>query len=132
MVRTRERYAAVQQLMAEGHSLKQISQQLRLDRGTVRRFAEATGVAQLLVKATNRSGKLDGYTDHLHTRFQAGVTDAVVLHTELRQRGFTGSVQTVRRFLHPLRDVAAHPSRPRQPLPSVLTCPNLGTSAAGS
>jgi transposase len=128
VVRTRERYAAVQQLVVAGHSLNGIAAQLRLDRGTVRRFAEATSVEQLLVKATNRTGKLDGYTDHLHARFQAGVTDAVVLHAELRQRGFTGSVQTVRRFLHPLRDTAPSPRppsrtppRPEVPKPRHLT-----------
>jgi len=117
VVRTRERYTAVQQLVTKGHSLNRISQQLRLDRGTVRRFAEATCVEQLLVKATNRTGKLDGYTEHLRTRFHAGVTDAVVLHAELRQRGFTGSVQTVRRFLHPLRDTVSSPSRHSHPVP---------------
>jgi len=119
VVRTRERYAAVQQLMAEGHSLNQICQQLRLDHGTVRRFARATSVEELLVKATNRTGKLDGYTDHLLARVHDGVTDAVALHTELQQLGFTGSVQTVRRFLHPLRDTAARPARPRQPCTEV-------------
>jgi transposase len=119
VVRTRERYAAVQQLVAQGHPLNQISQQLRLDRGTVRRFAGATSVEQLLVKATNRTGKLDGYTEHLHTRVQAGITDAVALHAELRQRGFTGSVQTVRRFLHPLREAAPRSSRPAPPRPEV-------------
>jgi transposase len=122
VVRTRERYAAVQQLVAEGHSLNRVCQQLRLDRGTVRRFARATSVDELLVKATNRTGKLDGYTSHLHTRIRDGVTDAVVLHAELQQRGFTGSVQTVRRFLHPLRGTAprrSHPPRPVPPRPEV-------------
>jgi DNA-binding NarL/FixJ family response regulator len=53
-------------------------------------------------------------------RFQAGVTDAVTLHAELRQMGFTGSVQTVRRWLHPLRGCpapqgATGPTPPRRP-----------------
>jgi hypothetical protein len=117
VVRTRERYAAVQQLVAEGHSLNRICQQLRLDRGTVRRFARATSVEELMVKATNRTGKLDGYTNHLRARVRDGVTNAVVLHTELRQRGFTGSVQTVRRFLHPLRGAVAAAPRPSPPVP---------------
>ena len=119
VVCTRERYAAVQQLVTEGHSLNRICQQLRLDRGTVRRFARATSVEELLVKATNRTGKLDGYVDHLHARFHQGITDAVALHTELRQRGFTASVQTVRRFLHPLRGTAPSPPSPAQPRPAV-------------
>jgi transposase len=122
VTRTRERYTAVQQLVADGHSLNGICQQLRLDRGTVRRFARAASLDELLVKATNRTGKLDGYTEHLHTRFTAGLTDAVTLHAELRQLGYTGSVQTVRRFLHPLRGTAPHPprrARPIQPSPEV-------------
>ncbi len=119
VVRTRQRYAAVQQLVAEGHSLNQICHQLQLDRGTVRRFARATSVEELLVKATNRTGKLDGYTSHLHTRIRDGVADAVVLHAELQHLGFTGSVQTVRRFLHPLRGTAPRPSQPVSPRPEV-------------
>jgi transposase len=39
VVRTRERFTAVQQLLAEGLSLGAISRQLGLDHGTVRRFA---------------------------------------------------------------------------------------------
>jgi transposase len=119
VVRTRERFAAVQQLVTEGQSLNQICQQLHLDRGTVRRFARATSVEELLVKATNRTGKLDGHVDHLQARFHQGITDAVVLHDEIRQRGFTGSVQTVRRYLHPLRATAPRPSCPAVPRPEV-------------
>lgn len=119
VVRTRKRYTAVQQLIADGHSLNAICQQLHLDRGTVRRFARATSIDELLVKATNRTGKLDDYTDHLHARFHEGVTDAVTLHAELRQLGFTGSVQTVRRCLHPLRGTPPRPRRPAPAHPSV-------------
>jgi transposase len=122
VVRTRQRYAAVQQLVADGHSLNRICQQLRLDRGTVRRFARATSVEELLVKATNRTWKLDGYTSHLHARVQQGVTDAVTLHTELQHLGFTGSVQTVRRFLHPLRGAAPRRAQPARPVPP---CPEV-------
>ena len=113
VVRTRERYAAVRQLLAEGASLAEIGRQLDLEHGTVRRFARATSLDELLVKAVNRASVLDGYTQHLSARFTAGVTNATILHTELTALGFTGSVQTIRRWLHPLR--AAAPSRAPQP-----------------
>jgi hypothetical protein len=74
--RTRERYATVAQLLAEGASLGEISRQLQLDRSTVRRFARATSIDGLLVKAVNRASLLDGYTEHLTARFTAGATDA--------------------------------------------------------
>ncbi|MBM0239711.1 transposase [Micromonospora sp. ATA32] len=123
-MRTRQRYAAVQQLLAEGASLSVISRQLDLDRTTVRRFARATSLDELLVKAVNRTSLLDGFTAHLTARFTAGVTDAVTLHVELQAMGFTGSVQTVRRWLHPLRTAtpsAPPPVRPAIPKPRHIT-----------
>jgi hypothetical protein len=122
VIRTRERYAAVQRLLAEGVSLGAIADQLDLDRGTVRRFARATSLEGLLAKAVNRTSVLDGYTEHLTSRFAAGVTDAVSLHAELQTLGFTGSVQTVRRYLRPLRataptTVSTVPPKPAVPKP---------------
>jgi transposase len=119
VVRTRDRFTSVQQLVAAGHSLGAISVQLNLDRGTVRRFARAATVDELLVKATNRISVLDGHTEHLLARFTAGVTDTAELHTELRERGYTGSVQTIRRYLHPLRESRPSPVsvRPRPQVP---------------
>jgi hypothetical protein len=94
-------------------SLAAISAELDLDRSTVRRFARAGTLDELLVKATNRTSVLDGHTEHLLTQLAAGVTDTNQLHHELRQRGYTGSIQTIRRYLHPLRDQAA-PSTTRR------------------
>jgi hypothetical protein len=124
VMRTRERYSAVQQLLAEGASLAEIGRRLELERGTVRRFARAANLDELLVKAVNRTSLLDGYTQHLDCRFAAGVTNAAVLHAELAALGFTGSVQTIRRWLHPLRSAALtapRPTRPAVPKPRHIT-----------
>ena len=88
----------------------------------MRRFARAASIDELLVKAVNRASLLDGFTAHLTTRFAAGVTDAVTLHAEIQALGFTDSVQTVRRYLHPLRHTtgrssASPPVRPAVPKP---------------
>jgi transposase len=119
VVRTRERWTAVQQLAAAGCSISAIAGQLELDRSTVRRFARATSIDELLVKATNRTSVLDGFAEHLTTRFTAGITDAAALHTDLQQLGFTGSVQTVRRYLRPLRNADALPTTRPAPRPAV-------------
>ena len=116
MARTRERYRGVSDLAAGGASMSAISRQLGLDRATVRRFVRASDVEELLVKTRQRASLLDGFTDYLHHRWAQGGRDAAVLAGELRELGYRGSDQTVRRYLRPLRDGRpAPPARPVAP-----------------
>jgi transposase len=109
VTRTRERHAAIHQLLAAGRSLRSISRTLGLDRTTVQRFAREPDVEKLLVKATSRDSKLDPFKPWLNQRWNEGSTDATVLHAELQQRGWTGSVQAVRRYVRPFRARTATP-----------------------
>ena len=114
--RTRERYAAIQHELAEGRSISAISRTLRLDRHTVRRFARATDLDELLAKTTNRTTLLDAYQPYLHQRFNEGHTDAAALYREIRAQGYRGSRQTVRRYLQPFRPTrTAPPPTPAAP-----------------
>ena len=113
--RTRQRYAAVQALVASGTSVSAISQTLGLDRKTVRRFARAGSVAELLTAHPKRPSVLDDYEHHLQQRWAAGTTDAVALTAEITALGYRGSVKTVRRYLQPLR--GPQPTTPRPPAP---------------
>jgi transposase len=110
--RTRERHAAIHERLAQRQSLGAISHELGLDRATVRRFAREPDVAQLLVKATSRESKLDPFKTFLHQQWNQGITDAAALHAELQAQGFTGSVQTVRRYVRPFRAQATAPPAP--------------------
>ena len=116
MTRTRERYAEIRQRTDAGESLGAISRAMGLDRATVRRFVRAGSVDELLVKATSRESRLDEFKPYLHQRWNEGITDAAVLHAELRERGWAGSVQTVRRYVAPFRQaIAAPPPAPAVP-----------------
>ncbi len=116
VARTRERHRAVTELAATGASISAISRQLGLDRRTVRRFVRATGLEELQVKTLQRPSLLDGHTDYLHRRWAQGACDAAVLSAEITAHGYRGSDQTVRRYLHPLRDGRpAPPARPAAP-----------------
>lgn len=122
VVRTRERYAAVQALLADGSSLAGICRTLELDRKTVQRFARAASVDELLVKATGRSSLLDAFTPYLHQRWAEGVTDAAQLTSEIAAMGYRGSDQTVRRYLHPFRGLLTPPPPPpKVPKPRTVT-----------
>lgn len=70
--RTRERFAAVQELRVQGQSLSAISRQLDLDHGTVRRFARATTVDELLAKAVNWTSTLDKFKLYVNQRWNEG------------------------------------------------------------
>ena len=113
--RTQERYTAVQALVASGTSVSAISQTLGLDRKTVRRFARARSVAELLTAHPKRASVLDDYVEHLQQRWAAGLTDAAALTAEITDLGYRGSVKTVRRYLQPLRNTQPAPPRPVAP-----------------
>nr|AIU93832.1 hypothetical protein LRS1606.398 [Rhodococcus sp. NS1] len=112
--RTRERHATVQQLVSNGMTISAISRTLSLDRKTVRRFARARDVDELLT-TTRMAGatSLSEYETYLHERFAEGCTDATRLTAEITERGYRGSAKTVRRFLAPLR--TEHRTRPAPP-----------------
>ncbi|MCX5336538.1 ISL3 family transposase [Streptomyces sp. NBC_00140] len=85
-------------------------------RTTVRRFARAQSLEELLVKATNRASKLDPYKPYLHRRWREGRHDVPRLHREIQEQGFTGDVQSVRRYFRPFE-------KPDSPLPKSPSVP---------
>jgi transposase len=116
--RIRERHAAVQALRERGRTITAISRELGLDRRTVRRFAHADHVEDLLDKAGARQSLLDAFKPYLHERFSAGHTDAAALSAEITALGYRGSDKTVRRYLQPFRADPIGPA-PGPPAPSV-------------
>jgi hypothetical protein len=86
VTRTRERYTAVQQLLAEGCSRGEVSRRLGLDIQTVRRFANAACIDDLLA-GTRRDSVLDPFKPYLEHRYRAGCTDTTALLDEIRQQG---------------------------------------------
>ncbi|WP_393059433.1 hypothetical protein [Streptomyces sp. LN549] len=83
VARTAERYAAVQALLADGQPLAAIGRRLRLDHSTVRRFARANSLDELLAKATGRLSVLDEHKPCLHARRLDVCHDIPQLHREL-------------------------------------------------
>jgi transposase len=105
--RTRARHAAVHESLARGRSRSAVSRDLNLDIQTVRRFANATCAEEPLGKAEHRPTKLDPYIDLVNQRWNEGAANAGTITAELHALGFKGDVQTVRRYLKPLRPPGA-------------------------
>jgi transposase len=101
--RIQERFADVQALRAEGKGIRAIARELRLDRKTARRLALARNAEELVAKATSRASLLDEHKPYLNQRWNSGCVNIAQLVREIRQRGYTGSPQTVYRYLRPFR-----------------------------
>ncbi len=114
-VRTRERHAAIHELLAQGQPLRQIALRLHPGRNTVRRFARATTPEELLVHAgTGQQAKsLEVFDDYLRQRWADGCTNAEQLYRELQTRGYPGASTVVRQYVRSWRTAlpAAPPSQ---------------------
>jgi transposase len=119
VTRTRQRYAAVQALRGQGQGIKTIMRELGLAKDTVRRFARASCVEDLLATARDgRSSVLDEFKPYLHHRFNLGHTNGSQLFTEIRAQGYRGSLGTVLGYLRPFRALGAAP--PAVPAPPTV------------
>lgn len=116
-VRTRERYAQVHALLAEGQTIRAIGIRLGLARNTARRFARAQSPEELLVNNGTgyRVGLLDEFKLYLHRRWNEGCTNVTRLFEEIRARGYRGRASMVRAYLQQFRAIAHIPAPPPKP-----------------
>jgi len=99
------RYERVVELDAQGVSRREIAEQLGMYRGTVQKFLAAGCFPERAQRRYPR--ETDPFIEYLHKRWEKGCHNAMQLTGELRQRGFDGSYDMVR------RRVAAWPTRPQ-------------------
>ena len=114
--RTRARHAEIHAALARGLTITQISRTLRLERKTVRRYATAATADELIGGARlTRPGLLGPHQAYLRQRWEEGVRGTQRLHIELRDRGYRGSLRTLRRLTSQLRHDTAVPAPPPAP-----------------
>jgi hypothetical protein len=116
--RVREQHTAVHALFDQGIGLRTIAPQLGLARNTVRRYANAASADELLVgRWTGRTSILDPYKPYLHQRWAEGCTVARHLFEEVRERGYPGGENVVKKYVAKLRENFPHD--PPRKVPSV-------------
>ncbi|WP_331773195.1 ISL3 family transposase (plasmid) [Embleya sp. NBC_00888] len=123
----REESPAQQQILARwteirarydlGLTIAAISEQIGLDRKTVRRYAHAATRDELITVRPRRGSALAPHMPYLAARWAEGCNNARTLRDEIAARGYTGSRKTVRRFLNSLADKDGSPMKPLPPPP---------------
>ena len=114
--RTRARHAEIHAALARGLTITEIGRTLRLERKTVRRYATAVTADQLIGGARlMRPGLLGPHQAYLRQRWDDGIRSTERLHQELRDRGYRGSLRTLRRLTAQLRHDTAVPAPPPAP-----------------
>jgi hypothetical protein len=114
--RTRARHAEIRAALARGLTITEVSRTLGLDPKTVRRYGTAETADQLTGGARlTRPGLLGPHQDWLQQRWDEGIRSTEQLHAELRDRGYRGSLRTLRRLTAQLRRDTAVPAPPPAP-----------------
>src|SRR6185312_4075800 len=134
VARTRERHAAVHDLLAAGHTQAGAARILDLDPDTVHRYASQPDIALLLVKATSRDSRLDPFKPWITRRWNEGVTSAAALHAEMAATlGWAGGLRAVQRYVAQFRpaDGRTRAGRAARPAPPAPAIPKTARSPAG-
>jgi transposase len=91
----------IKSLHKEGYSIKAIARQTGRSRNTVRRVLREPGPTGF--HKPQRHSRLDAFKTYLRQRWESCGLSAVRLWPEIQAMGYTGSVATLRRYLHSLK-----------------------------
>lgn len=106
-------YQRVQELHAEGMSLRKIGEAMGLARNTVRKYFRQPPDPPLPTPRPLRASLLDPYEDYLLERWSQGCHNAAQLFREIQEKGFRGANTLVRAYLGHLRKSTAEGQTPR-------------------
>lgn len=100
--RRRHLFDEIKKLQEEGKSLHGIARELKIARNTVRRYARCDSLPNYHAGA-GRPSLVVAFADYLEQRWRLGEHNAFRLWQEIKERGFTGEVHAVRRFVQEWR-----------------------------
>jgi transposase len=92
----------IYELHGEGQSIRAIARMLGLSRNSVRKYLRSEEIPKPRPRPP-RSSKLAPYHGYVHQRLGEGVDNCVLLLRELRERGYTGGISVLKRFVQPFR-----------------------------
>ena len=96
-----EQWMDIKDLKSQGHSIRAIARLTGHSRNTVRKVLGQNKPQPF--RGPDKSSKLDEFKEYAENRYQDCALSAVRILDEIRRQGYTGSIQTLRRYLQSLR-----------------------------
>ncbi len=91
-------FLEVKRLKSKGHSIRSINRQTGIHRQTIERYLKYEEYPQKIIGVSKVSKALP-FEDYLRKRWREGETRHMQLWREIKEQGFTGSPQSVYRFV---------------------------------
>lgn len=92
----------VRELQREGVPIREIARRLGIARNTVRKYVRPRTAAAARAERP-RASKIAPFREYIETRLAEGPRSCLALLEELRERGYTGSYTTLKRYVQPRR-----------------------------
>ena len=92
----------IYEMKGAGRSVRGIAGELGIARNTVRRYLKSPEAIRAKPRP-QRASKLDPYTGYVDRRLDEGLENCVVLHRELRARGYDGGYSILKAYVSPKR-----------------------------
>jgi transposase len=106
-VRRREIYKNIKELFSQGTSIRKIAEILKLNRNTVKKYLRSVDFPSRQTGQGSKS-KLQKYAKYVQKRWQEGEQNAKLLFAEIQERGYRGSISSVRKFVQKWRNASGN------------------------
>ena len=95
-----EMCTTIKTLFEKGYNISQIARMLNIDRKTVRKKLNETNKPS---EEKTRISILDPYKEYIEIEAQKGIQAKRIFHDLIRDYGYSGSYDTVKKYIHDLK-----------------------------
>ncbi len=99
--RREEKRQKIKNLISQGYSIRAVARDLNVTRNTVKRYLNKGHIPTYARGKESGKTNPDRHFEYLKLRWNQGCQNATQLLKELRDQGYKGSAQTLRRYFHP-------------------------------
>lgn len=96
----------IHEMKQKGMSITQIANELGRDRKTIRKWLDQ-GIPLKYHRKVSQPVKLEPFKEYIRHRMDEGCLNAVVIFDEVKAKGYTGKMTTLRNYMRPIRPIVS-------------------------